>query len=588
MARRISRLESFLKRALPGPVFDGIRYYEGCVVRVGKDGLSFKYVVITGRSLLLADHPPRDVHEVVRLADVTSITVEHDFPDFLKGPQRDTCQHIRMEHRKHGLRDSREETSDSQMLVPTEAGSPDDRPISATPTPLGRPEAPAPEPGAENAQARNSPDIGALLRRVETQRPHIPRSRSSLAQYPQAQVATSRAHSSLDKPRPRRVRDVDAVRGTQKPDSVQEADFHLYVLQAGSALLDHLQSGWRARILSSTLELAGCQLGGSAWGHNVQHLDTVYQRYKRQLLDPDNSPHRSFALLQELHTSLQRHADLKKIFWKDQMLYHFLMQRLQLSFPGSPQPLGGLATQNTLYARIDELQVAAMLLYILLEALRDSDSINDKIQMLQFNRGAVLKRLLTLLVTPPSIPNRHRTVCCHMLEDFREFGSGGWTNLPEAELIKMLAEVTNVSTAILYELLLTLQNMIQNKSALKLTKLLDGVAMECHMKRSVSQLLGLLFPSPAHKLTPLEAVLVYQHVFVLKCLMESLSRVQDYVQEQFEEEFRYYVRWSRVSRKLPDSYPIKRLLQQLVDGVQQLASRGHTNLIPHNSADDLQ
>ncbi|XP_023706663.2 uncharacterized protein C12orf56 isoform X2 [Cryptotermes secundus] len=457
MARRISRLESFLKRALPGPVFDGIRYYEGCVVRVGKDGLSFKYVVITGRSLLLADHPPRDVHEVVRLADVTSITVEHDFPDFLKGPQRDTCQHIRMEHRKHGLRDSREETSDSQMLVPTEAGSPDDRPISATPTPLGRPEAPAPEPGAENAQARNSPDIGALLRRVETQRPHIPRSRSSLAQYPQAQVATSRAHSSLDKPRPRRVRDVDAVRGTQKPDSVQEADFHLYVLQAGSALLDHLQSGWRARIL-----------------------------------------------------------------------------------------------------------------------------------MLQFNRGAVLKRLLTLLVTPPSIPNRHRTVCCHMLEDFREFGSGGWTNLPEAELIKMLAEVTNVSTAILYELLLTLQNMIQNKSALKLTKLLDGVAMECHMKRSVSQLLGLLFPSPAHKLTPLEAVLVYQHVFVLKCLMESLSRVQDYVQEQFEEEFRYYVRWSRVSRKLPDSYPIKRLLQQLVDGVQQLASRGHTNLIPHNSADDLQ
>jgi hypothetical protein len=51
------------------------RYYEGCVVRVGKDGLSFKYIVITGRSLLLADHPPREVHEVVRLADITSITV---------------------------------------------------------------------------------------------------------------------------------------------------------------------------------------------------------------------------------------------------------------------------------------------------------------------------------------------------------------------------------------------------------------------------------------------------------------------------------------------------------------------------------
>lgn len=50
------------------------------MVRVGKDGLSFKYVVITGRSLLLADHPPRDVHEVVRLADVTSITVVSVYP----------------------------------------------------------------------------------------------------------------------------------------------------------------------------------------------------------------------------------------------------------------------------------------------------------------------------------------------------------------------------------------------------------------------------------------------------------------------------------------------------------------------------
>jgi hypothetical protein len=54
----------------------------------------------------------------------------------------------------------------------------------------------------------------------------------------------------------------------------------------------------------------------------------------------------------------------------------------------------------------------------------------------------------------------------------------------------------------------------------------------------VTQLLGLLFPSAAHKLEPLEAVLVYQHFFVLKCLMESVTGVKDYVQEQFEEEFR--------------------------------------------------
>jgi len=47
------------------------------------------------------------------------------------------------------------------------------------------------------------------------------------------------------------------------------------------------------------------------------------------------------------------------------------------------------------------------------------------------------------------------------------------------QLIRLLAEVTNTSTAILYELLLTLHKLMQNNSALKLTKLLEGVAMVC-------------------------------------------------------------------------------------------------------------
>jgi hypothetical protein len=62
------------------------------------------------------------------------------------------------------------------------------------------------------------------------------------------------------------------------------------------------------------------------------------------------------------------------------MLYHFLIQRLQLSLTGPPYPLGGLATHNTLLSRIEELQLATLLLDILLAALQDSDCISDKIQ----------------------------------------------------------------------------------------------------------------------------------------------------------------------------------------------------------------
>ena len=39
--------------------------------------------------------------------------------------------------------------------------------------------------------------------------------------------------------------------------------------------------------------------------------------------------------------------------------------------------------------------------------------------------------------------------------------------------------------------------------------------------------------------------------------------------------FRYYICWSQVSRKLPDNYAVKQLLQQLVEGVHQLAC-GHS------------
>jgi hypothetical protein len=74
------------------------------------------------------------------------------------------------------------------------------------------------------------------------------------------------------------------------------------------------------------------------------------------------------------------------------------------------------------------------------------------------------------------------------------------------------------------------------------------------VRRGVTQLLGLLFPSAAHKLKPLEAVLVYQHFFVLKCLMENVTRVQGFVQEQFEEEFRFVIGEAEIQNRIMFRY----------------------------------
>lgn len=85
------------------------------------------------------------------------------------------------------------------------------------------------------------------------------------------------------------------------------------------------------------------------------------------------------------------------------------------------------------------------------------------------------------------------------------------------------------------------------------------------MKRGVTQLLGLLFPSAAHKLEPLEAVLVYQHFFVLKCLMENVTRVQHYVREQFEEEFRLVIGEAEIQNRIMFRYICSGQWSQKVD-----------------------
>jgi hypothetical protein len=59
------------------------------------------------------------------------------------------------------------------------------------------------------------------------------------------------------------------------------------------------------------------------------------------------------------------------------MLYHFLIQRLQLFLRGS---LGGLDPQNAIYTRTGELEQAALMLDILLATMQNTDCISDKIQ----------------------------------------------------------------------------------------------------------------------------------------------------------------------------------------------------------------
>jgi hypothetical protein len=66
---------------------------------------------------------------------------------------------------------------------------------------------------------------------------------------------------------------------------------------------------------------------------------------------------------------------------QDQMLFHFLTQRLQLLLLEPDNTPWTADPQNILPTRIEELELAALLLDILLATLRDSNCISDKIQV---------------------------------------------------------------------------------------------------------------------------------------------------------------------------------------------------------------
>ena len=94
-------------------------------------------------------------------------------------------------------------------------------------------------------------------------------------------------------------------------------------------------------------------------------------------------------------------------------------------------------SEDVMSQRMEELECAALTLDILLLVLQDSDRVQEKLHMFLFNSGSLFKNLLLLMVTPPHIPLHYLNTCSHMLEDFHEFSSSGWNNLPEAEVIFM-------------------------------------------------------------------------------------------------------------------------------------------------------
>ncbi|XP_068081885.1 uncharacterized protein C12orf56 [Anabrus simplex] len=601
-SRRNPKLEIFLKRALPRALFDDIRGYERCVVKSMRSNLTFRYVVLTGKALLLVPYPLRSAEVAVCLGDILSIRVEHDFIGFLKEPERDKCQHIHIIHKETNKSTGKEpkveheleEVDEEEERKKGEEEEKDISPIRENPLEetISAPgigeefrslslgvsvsRASTPKPSATGSPSHTERSISSLLRRVVTDRPRVPRSYSSMGANPDEPAPSTslqiRSHSMLDRPR-RSQRQF-----TEKPDVVglfcgTRADLHIYVLHENSAFLSNLRRCWSTQLLKRTLSLSESSPLYPPVS-DVTQLTNVYLQFKKDIMDSSNALEKTFHFLGELLQGLKTRPELKEIFWKDYQLYHYLVRRLHGYVKKSRRSRMGMAETKMeelhflIQVQEEELEFVVMVLEVILASLRDTDNLDVKLKILRLEHQ--IRKLVAVIVAPPWLEGLFLNTCTRMLEDFTEFSSSAWKNLPEAELIRLTADVTNIVSGILFEVLVSLEQLAQNNSNMKMGHVFKDISLECYIRRAVTQLLGFLIPTQGESLTPDATVIVYQHLYVLHRLMDNIPEVLRYVQDHYMEEFRYYVKWSRVNPRILETYPVKRILEPIVDTVHGL------------------
>ncbi|XP_043218197.1 uncharacterized protein C12orf56-like isoform X2 [Amphibalanus amphitrite] len=621
--KKNSRLESFLLRKMTPACYESIRYYEPCILRRGKTVQNMQTAVVTEAALFCVEQPPKSLQQLVKLPDIVSIERVHDVVEFLREPLRSKVQHVRIEYRpspgpgaagpppmvrrrsgdgaserRRTLSRLEEEVEElggrlglAGRTTPGERHTPDSgtrrchtpgspvregssllellerRHAAGSPEPPGRRRCGSPD--SRGGPARLCPPGPATPSRG------LPRSQSALPAYNRSSSMRvelpERSRSVLDRPlaerkSKKRSTSLDDVRGpaTLPPPEV----YHIYLLQGTSLFQRHLKTAWMARLISGTQAL---EQPSPEPAVEVDHrqLDQLFDDLRISLLTSGDPEHKA-GLVHELKIGASQYKRVRRLFWKDVRLFDMLTSELTsyLLSTSSFDLLDDGDEEQGLRDREEELDHVVLLMETLGALLRDVEAMPQAAKTLLQEKSARLAGLLRALLTRPWVPGRYLSTAKYMLSDFREFVAASWDNLPEAELIKLLAEVTNTCTGTLYELLQVLQHVDPSGAALRQS--LSAINLEHHLSAAVTQLLAFLYPARASTWSPGEAVLVYQHLIVLQTLTSSLPTTLAFIQRQFTEEFRYYVNPVVVGHKLPARYPIR---HQLLHVMETLAKK---------------
>ncbi|XP_059833559.1 uncharacterized protein C12orf56 homolog isoform X2 [Hypanus sabinus] len=619
--KRHDKLDFFLKRHLDESVFNKIRMYEACiVVTEKKHKKAFHFVILTDECIYLTQNPPKSIHEAVHLGDVVAIELVNDYPEFLSGRDRESAQHIRISYvaqtakeqqstavsskyrparisgrRKFGLEEV--ETNQEALSSPGKLNSKQIKPLRESSLRKGAAFAGEPNPRVTCAVPRPPPDLKNLKlsekRKEERPAPSSasarplpvpPRDRPAgglaSAENP-APVELLPANRCLSQQKEQQLDVCDSIPDAEKRINSQsverELELHLYIISMSSLIFLHLKSAWNNFMISTLMQdPAYAQVSASASpargpkAHNSEGINKLFNQLSSELLYGSSTSERTCSLLQELKATALRSFTIKKLFWKSNDLYPFLVEKLQQHLPS----LQDSSRQQDQRKTKEDLQFCILIVETLGVMFRETETEPTRLELLNAERGLLVVNLLKILICGPQVSK-----ACAAVGDGTPFGCVIAAAPQSEELQKLLLEYNDAVVSALYEIfLITHQGSWGSGSGNVMTvgwlmaalQRLPAMLLfiDHMMKRIIETVL-----SPLHLMSPSQALLLFQQLYILNTCLQYGSRLAEHIRSKYCEEFRYYIQKATVEAMLPVHYavsqPAVRLLQQVLGCILQ-------------------
>lgn len=364
------------------------------------------------------------------------------------------------------------------------------------------------------------------------------------------------------------------------PKRFELTELNLYILSENSPMFIYLRSTWNNCILKSTLRFGRRSSSptsptSSSKVDNSQLLH-LFNQLKQEILQ-SHIMEKSFVLIQELLTAAEKSFNLKKYFWKSPDLFLFMVSQLQRYMPLSSSRSSRKKGSN----REDELDYVVVLLQTFECLFRETDILSTRLTVIKANKGQAIKDLLkTIVIHPLTTAQKATTATISPAAQLLLSGADRgmfFVGAGEEETDKLLKEILDSAISLLFELICVVHQancFSVEDNVLNIFWLMRIVEAQGQTKAFVERVmvrLTSLVSSSDKYLSPVDAVLLYRQLYVLKNFLEYGTVVANQIRVDYAEEFRYYIRKPVVKKKLSSEFPLTsptiKLLEKVTDHV---------------------